>query len=145
MAPGFYRLWFRRGLRVALVIGVIAAGWHSWTVLDRYLDDQNALAKSELTYRCAARLSEDVLASRMNEFGNINVRDVCFTDRDFYVAKYELEAVRAGTMKFETAWKPVDWQGALIVGAIWAMSAVLLTLGLLGAIFVGRWVWGRPQ
>lgn len=142
---GGFRLWFGRGVRLSLLVGLTAAGWHVWSVWKRYSDDQEQWFKSQLTYECAARLTEDQLRPYMNEFGNINVKTLCFTDGDFFVAPYELEAVRAGTMKFETSWRPTDWDGAAITGIIWAVGTLLATLSVLCALGIARWVWGKPR
>ncbi|MEK1853511.1 MAG: hypothetical protein AAAC48_17005, partial [Phyllobacterium sp.] len=90
--------WFGRGLRLAVIIGLVAAAWHAWGVWKRFSDDSQTSIKRELTYECAARLPEDALNQHVNEFGNINVKTLCFTEGDFFVAPYELEAVRNGTM-----------------------------------------------
>lgn len=137
--------WFWRGLRLSVPIGLLAAGWHAWGVFDRYSDDLDRSIKSELTYKCAARLREDMLKPYMNEYGNINVRKLCLTEDDFFVAPYELEAVRDGTMKFEPTWQPFDWPGTVIVGLIWAIGTILATIGALGAVAVTRWVRGKPS
>lgn len=143
MVDGFYKRWLGRGLRLAPVVGIVAGGWHPWAVFDRYTAAQASWLDTELMYRCAARLSEDVLTSRVNEFGTINVKGLCSGDKDAYVALHELEAVRAGTMEFKTPWDPFDWRGSAIVGALWAVLAIAATALILIIIAIGRWVWGR--
>lgn len=139
---GLYRKWFLRGLRLALVAGLMGAGWHSWDVLDRYSADAATQSSMKLAYECAARQSDEQLASRQNPVGNINVRDLCLTGRDFYVSWPEMQAMRAGTMKFETTLRPFDWQGSAIIGIAWTLIMALMSLGVLFAITVARWVWG---
>jgi hypothetical protein len=134
--------WLSRGLRLSLVVGLAAAGWHAWVVFKRYDDAQREEYLSRLTYKCVARQGDEELNQRMNEFGTINVNGLC-SDRDFYVAPYELAEVRAGTMNFETAWKPFDWPGTVIVGVLWAVGTILVTVAALSAVGMARWVWGR--
>jgi hypothetical protein len=141
----FKSSWFARGLRLSVLVGLAAAGWHAWTVWQRYNDDVDFWIREKLTYECAARLTEEQLRPYMNEFGNVNVKALCFTDRDFFVAPYELEAVRAGTMKFETSWRPTDWPGAAITGIIWAVGTILATVAALSAVAAVKWVWGNPR
>ncbi|WP_457300186.1 hypothetical protein [Phyllobacterium sp. P5_D12] len=137
--------WFGRGLRLAVVVGLLAAGWHAWGVWDRFGDDRQTSIQRELTYECAARLPEDALKQHVNEFGNINVKTLCFTEDDFFVAPFELEMVRNGTLKFETPGKPFDWAGTVIVGLLWAVSTVLFTIAVLSVVSMVRWVWGEPR
>ncbi|WP_192384064.1 hypothetical protein [Mesorhizobium silamurunense] len=129
---------------MAPIVGVIAAGWHSWIVLQQWQADRQAQYVEQFNYECAARLPVADLRARMNEFGNINIKDLCLTGRDFFVSEPELERVRAGTMKFETTYHPFDVQGALIIGGFWAVLTALAALALLGVTFLGQWVWGFP-
>lgn len=129
-------------MRLAPVVGIVAAGWHSWNVLQRYQMNAASQASMSLTYACAARQSDDLLAARQNPLGNINVRDLCLAGRDFYVSWPEVQAMRAGTLKFETTFRPVDWQGSAVIGAAWTLLAVLVALGVLFVIAIARWVWG---
>lgn len=137
--------WFGRGMRLSVVVGLAGGGWHAWSVWERYQEDLTRSINSELTYRCAARLSEEQLRPHMNAVGNINVRTLCLTRDDFYVSLPELEEVRKDTMKFEPIWKPFDWPGTAIVGAMWTVGTILATIALLGVAATFRWVWGRPQ
>lgn len=139
---GLYQKWFLRGLRFAPVVGLVAAGWHSRDVLNRYQTDATSQLSMGLTYECAARQSDEQLAARQNPLGNINVRDLCLTGRDFYVSWPEMQAMRAGTLKFETTFRPFDWQGSAVIGIAWSLLAVIVTLGVLFAIAIARWVWG---
>src|SRR5262249_18365402 len=125
------------------ILGLVAAGFHAWSVWKRYNDDREAWFKRKLTYECAARLSDNELKPFMNEYGNINVRRLCITNDDFFVSLDELDAVRTGTMKFETGWEPFDWLGTIIMGLLWAIATVLLTVGVLIIVNLGRWVWGK--
>ncbi|TIT00219.1 MAG: hypothetical protein E5W72_13190 [Mesorhizobium sp.] len=138
----FVLSWFKRGLRLSLVVGLAAAAWHAWAVFKRYDNARFEQFQSRLTYECAARQSEDELNRRMNGVGNINVNGLC-SDRDFFVSPYELAQVRKGTMKFETTWKPFDWAGTAIAGILWTVGTILATLAVLGAVGLARWVWGR--
>ncbi len=137
--------WMKRGLRLSIVVGFAAAALNAWTVWDRYRVAYDRSIKSELTYQCAARLSEQTLKPYMNEMGNINVRKLCLTDDDFYVSPHELQAVRDGTMEFKPYESPFDWPGSAIVGVLWALATILGTVAILGTIALGKWVWGRPQ
>ncbi|MBB3545178.1 MULTISPECIES: hypothetical protein [unclassified Rhizobium] len=74
---------------------------HAWTVWNRFRDAYDRSIKKEVTYRCAAHLSDAQLRPYMNEMGNINVQKLCLTTDDSYVAPYELQAVRDGTMDFK--------------------------------------------
>ncbi|TJV39137.1 MAG: hypothetical protein E5Y02_26875 [Mesorhizobium sp.] len=140
---GYYKRWLSRGLRAAPVVGIIAAGWHSWDVMQRFQKDSGDTFKQELTYRCAARLPDDYLKSQQNEMGTINVRTACLVDRDFWVSMDEIAKVRAGTLKFEPYYKPYDAYGSLLIGVFWTVLAALATLGCLALTFVAHWVWGR--
>lgn len=134
--------WITRGLRLSLVAGIGSAAWHSWTVFSRYDDDRRNWAQEQLTYECAARFSDGELNKHMNEMGNINVKGLCLTDRDFWVAPYEIVDVRKGTMKFETSWEPFDGLGTLFAAIFGAVSTILVTVAILCAISLVRWVWG---
>lgn len=137
-----YRTWFLRGLRLAVLVGVAAAGWHAWGVYSRYLDDLTRTAEMQLGYECAARESDEFLRARTNEFGNINIKDICFTGRDFWVSPREISDVRSGSMKFEPSFRPFDLPNSLVVGTLWGLATVLATLACLGTIRLTRWVWG---
>lgn len=141
---GFYRTWFLRGVRLAPVVGLAAAGWHLWSVMDRYQEDVDAQFAMRTAYECAARQSSETLEARQNAYGNINVRDLCLPGRDFIVSWPEVEQVRQGTMTFETTYQPFDWQGAAIMGIAWAALTLLTLLAILSAIAVARWIWGQP-
>lgn len=56
--------WFGRGLRLAVIIGLVAAAWHAWGVWKRFSDDSQTSIKRELTYECAARLPKDADSGR---------------------------------------------------------------------------------
>lgn len=135
--------WLRRGIRLSLLVGFVGAAWHARTVWDRYRDDVDRSIKSEVTYRCAAGLSDDQLRPHMNEFGNINVKTLCITVDDFFVSLDELEQVRDGTLKFEPYWQPFDWPGTVIVGLLWSLATILATIAVLGVAGMARWVWGQ--
>ncbi|BCG73414.1 hypothetical protein MesoLj113a_45720 [Mesorhizobium sp. 113-1-2] len=143
MARSFYRVWFWRGVRIAPVVGVIAAGWYSWTVMDRFQKERVDNVKLSVTYDCVANLSPEVIKQYTNPYGNINVKDLCLTGTDFFVSPDEVARARAGTLKLGTYWEPFDGQGTVITGTIWAVLTILATSVLLGITFVGRWVWGR--
>jgi hypothetical protein len=134
--------WLRRGLRLSLVVGIVAAAWHAWSVFKRYDDDRAEQFRSRLTYECAARQSEDELNRRMNGVGNINVNGLC-ADRDFFVSPQELAEVRNGTMEYVTMWQPFDWPGTITVGILWAVGTILATVAALSSVGMARWVWGR--
>ena len=74
LRPNSRSFWLFRGLRMSLVVGVICAAMHAWTVWARYDDDRLSWIKSQLTYECVARLSDEQMNARRNEFGNINVK-----------------------------------------------------------------------
>lgn len=138
----FGSIWMKRAFRLSIVVGFAGAAWHTWVVWERYNVALSSSIKMEATYRCAARLSEETLKRYTNEMGNINVRRPCLTEADFYVAPYELEAVREGTMEFRSYHEPFDWPGAAIVGVLWAMATIFITFAVLSAIELARWVWG---
>jgi len=117
--------WMKRGLRLSVVVGLAGAALHAWTVWDRFRDAYDRSIKNEVTYRCAARLDEATLKPYMNEMGNINVKKVCLTTEDFYVAPYELQAVREGKMDFKPYDQPFDWPGTAIAGVLWAWGQSL--------------------
>lgn len=137
-----YRTWLMRGLRLSILIGLIASAWHAWGVYSRYLEDVERWAQVLRAYECAAGKSDEFLTSRPNEFGNINVREFCFTGRDFWVSPKEISEVRSGSMKFETMFRPFELPNTFVVGALWALATMLATLACLVAIRLTRWVWG---
>lgn len=137
--------WFARGLRLSLPVGLIAAGWHAWTVFERYSNDRDHWIRIELTYHCAAASSDDVLKAHMNEYGNYNVKSICLTDDDFIVAPYEIEAVRQGTMKFKTSFEPFDWLGTAIAGLLWGLGTIFVTVAAFCVRAVAQWVWGKAS
>ena len=128
-----------------MLVGMGAAVMNGWQSLQRYNDDRDRLLQMRFTYECAALQTEEILRPYANEFGNINVRYLCFTQDDFYVAPYELEAVRKGEMKFESAWKPF-YPGQIVAsGLFWAVGSVLFAIGGLSMVALARWVWGRSS
>jgi hypothetical protein len=62
MSSVFASPWLGRGVRLAVLVDLLAAGWHAWTVFVRYQKDQISWIKSKLTYECAARTSPASLA-----------------------------------------------------------------------------------
>ncbi len=74
LRPNSRSFWLFRGLRMSLVVGVICAAMHAWTVWARYDDDRLSWIKSQLTDECVARLSDEQMNARRNELGNINVK-----------------------------------------------------------------------
>lgn len=135
--------WFWRGMRLSVVVGLVAAGWHAWSVWERYRSDVDSSVRREITYRCAARQSEETLKPRMNEMGNINVNKLCTAGDDFFVSLAELEKVRDGTMDFGPYSRPVDWPGTAITGIFWTLATIITTIALVGFIQMIRWVWGK--
>jgi hypothetical protein len=115
----------------------LRAGWGQLNDADR-----DKTLQMRLTYECVARHSDEELGKRLNEYGNINVRDICFTDADFWVAPYEVADVRKGTMKFETSLKPFDGASTLVAGLMWAIGTLLVGAACIGAVALARWVWG---
>lgn len=143
MSGVFASPWLGRGARLSLLVGLLAAAWDAWGWFDLYQQEQKRWFKTELMYKCAAALSPEILAPHITEFGTINVRSFCFTDDDAFVSLKELDEVRAGTMKFETSWKPFYWQNTAVVGLLWAFGTLFATLLALTAIAATRWVWGK--
>ncbi|MBB6465583.1 hypothetical protein HNQ96_001441 [Aminobacter lissarensis] len=137
-----YRNWLFRGLRLAVLVGITAAGWHAWTVFSHHIDGNREMGLMQIGYECAARQSDEFLSTRQNEMGNINIRNFCSTGRDFWVSMQEVADVRAGTMSLETERPAYDLPNTLVVGALWGLATLLATLACLAAIRLTRWVWG---
>ena len=89
-------------------------------------------------------MTDAQLKPYINELGNINLKSLCLTGEDFFVAPYELDEVRNGTMKFKPIWEPYEWPGTAIVGLLWMIGTILATTAALAAVGLVRWVWGRP-
>lgn len=142
--PGIFASpWFGRGMRLSVVVGLVAAGWHAWTVFQRYNADATGWAETRFAYECAARLPTETLWPDSTDTANKNIRGYC-SDRDFYVSMGELQMVREGTLKFEALSKPTDWEGAAFVGALWMAATMLATILILSLFALVRWVWGKP-
>ncbi len=139
-----YSLWLARGFRLAIVVGLLTAAWHSWGVFSRYEAEQASWLKTRLLYECAARLKDDDLKARATVFGTVNMKGVCsFDGEDRWVSLSEIADVRNGTMKFETSWKPFDKEGTFVTGVIGMLGTIFATLVVLGAVRLVQWVWGK--
>lgn len=137
-----YRTWFFRGLRLAVIVALLAAGWKAWSDFERFQTAITNEIHTENTYRCGAGLDEALLATRKNEFGNINLKGLC-EDRDFWVSPAELDAVRRGAMDFSTGWEPIYPTAVAVAGLLGAIVTVLLVVVALAAIRAATWIWGK--
>jgi hypothetical protein len=140
--PPTFQSWFRRGLRLSLIVGIVSAAWHSWAVFSHYAADRDKGLEMRFVYGCAARVSDDDLNKHVNSFGNVNAKDIFCNDRDFWISPEEIAEVRNGTAEFETSYPAFDGVGAAWAALIGVVGTILATLVAFSILKMVRWVWG---
>lgn len=137
-----YRKWAFRGLRLALFMGVLFAGYDAITRYLTWTEMEARNLESMRGYSCAALLSDQDLIAKQNEFGTINVRSFQCATRDFFVSMSEIREVRAGTMDFSNSFPSFDLASTFSAGLVGAVMVALIVAAALVCVWVFRWIWG---
>lgn len=146
MQKRLFGRWLSRGFRLALVVGVVAAAWQSWTNFSLYEADQQSWAETRLLYECAARINDDVLAAQVTKFGTVNMKGQCsFDGEDHWVALSEIADVRSGVLQFASSLKPFRMESTVSAGFFAFFTTMLSTLSLLAVVRLVQWVWGKAE
>lgn len=136
------RTWASRGMRLAFLVALIFAGHDAVTRYLTWSDLDARNLESLMGYRCAARLSDQVLLANQNEFGIANVRQFECATKDFFVSIPEIKEVRAGTMDFSSNFHVFDAASTFSAGLVgFAMTALICAAAFLG-VGILRWIWG---
>ena len=133
--------WFFRAFKASIVIGMIGFLSNAWDNLQRYDAGLRDNARNEIGYQCAARLSDEALATAANPFGNVDVSKLGCAVEPFFVSMDEVSEMRAGELDFPSYYEPfvlADSVGAWI--AFFVSSMLMMTTVICSAIIL-RWVW----
>lgn len=134
--------WGLAALRLSAIVGVCFAAWDAYWRFHESAESDTRAAQMKTSYECAAKhRDEDLLKARAGT-GNINIRGRPFycSDRDFWVAMYEIEKVRDGTMVYSTPLPKIDWKSTTAAAAIGFVGTILLALVIAGIVLTARWV-----
>lgn len=137
-----YRRWLFRCIRFSLVVGVLAAALNAWMVFATFTKDRDRAAELQRGYECASKKPDQLLKERSDGFGNINIRELLCSDRDFIVSMPELVAVRSGQLEFKPTSSPTNPLRMMMMGIIAMLATMLVTGGLLVISVTVNWVWG---
>ena len=135
-----YGAWFRRGLRLSVVVGLFWAAKGAYYDFSRYQSDLADNARLRLRYECAANMRPEYLPTP-NEYGNINLKGTACADTDFFVSPAELLEVRSGTMQFETVLQPFNLVNSTITAIAAFLTSLLIISALLGCARTAQWIW----
>jgi hypothetical protein len=134
--------WGLAALRLSAIVAICFAAWDAYRRFHESVVSDTRASQMKIAYECAAKhRDEDLLKARAGT-GNINIRGGPFycSDRDFWVAMYEIEQVRNGTMVYSTPLPKFDWRSTAASAAIGFVGTTLLALVIAGIILTARWV-----
>ncbi|MDH2092572.1 hypothetical protein N5K21_28060 [Rhizobium pusense] len=135
------RRWLLRSVKLALVVGIAGAGYDAWFRFSRYQESRASMMRTELGYRCAARLSDSTLLKGSANGYAIDISRLGCSSEPFFVLMQEVRDTRDGKMSFEPHGPAFDWRSSTVAFFAFALMSLIGTSACIMTVATAMWIW----